>query len=251
MWELEEKVEVKVGPFESLTAAAPQPVTHCISHSHQCSMHLFNRSQTSACFIWRQASERGVFSTQNSKAGKSFESSIAVTKVWACPPWFVTYLPGKHQTAAAGLPAAFLSSKPLARFLAQLDTGCQLQWQELVSHMKATTQVTQVTLVTTDQKDSVWLVGLPLLCVPAFSYLFSSESRRPQKPLQKKLRMSSKPFWDPQFPCLASLVRSSAFYFRLLTAVGLYRLLLSECLLIFDWKVCTAARLACKNCVQL
>ena len=57
--------------------------------------------------------------------------------------------------------------------------------------MKATTQVT---LVTTDQKDSVWLVGLPLLCVLAFSYLLSSEPRRPLKPLQKKLRMSSKPF---------------------------------------------------------
>ena len=51
--------------------------------------------------------------------------------------------------------------------------------------MKATTQVT---LITTDQsqKDSVWLVGLPLLCVLAFSYLLSSESRRPLKTFAEK-----------------------------------------------------------------
>ena len=70
------------------------------------------------------------------------------------------------------------------------------------------------------------------------------------KPLQKNFRM----FSSCHFVITSLLglpVVTSAFHFWLL-AVGLYWLLLSECLLIFDWKGCTMASLVCcKNCVPL
>ena len=90
----------------------------CCSSSTSDTLHLSHSSMLNASFqsisnvrLFHLTPGLGASSQLKSrKRAKVLSRALLLPK---CPPWFVTCLPGKHQTAAAGLPAAFLSSKPL------------------------------------------------------------------------------------------------------------------------------------------